>query len=168
MKAKVELEISKEDLEYELKELVSETAKPDIKKMIKTHAQPLIEAEVDKVLLPMVASVLTNEDLTFNYGYHDYPNDDKLKNRVESFTKQFLNKSVYLYSKTSTKPSDRYKSSNHGNTLIHSIVFDCIKEYIDEEFKPQVSEMVKTFMTNKKEMEILFKEQAKKLLEEIK
>lgn len=170
MKAKVELEIDKEDLLYELKELVSEKASPELKKMIKSHALPLITAEVDKVLLPVVASVLTNEDLSFNYGYHNYPNNDKLKNRVEAFTKSFLNKSVYDYNRDSKKPSERYavSSSDSNDTLITCIVKDSIREYINEEFKPIVSEMIKTFISNKAEMEELYKEEAKKLLAELK
>jgi len=171
MEAKVELKIDKEDLSYELKELVSEIATPTIKKMLVQEALPMVKNEIDKILEPLVISTLKDEQLMFGnldyYGGYD-PKLSNLDKRVGAFIKGFLNKTVYKYNDTSREPSKRYmtSSSNSDDTLISCIVKDAIKEFISNEFKPMVVEMVKDFVTNKEEMEKIYKNEAKKLLSE--
>lgn len=169
MKAKVELEIDKDDLSYELKELVAELATPEIKKMITSIALPLVKKEVDKILEPLVISTLSNEKLLFGsldyYGGYD-KNLSTLDNRVSVFMKGFLNKTVYKYNDSSRRPSEKYMSSSSGSddTLITCIVKDAIREFLSNEFKPIVSEMLKTFISDREKMQEMYTQEAKKLL----
>ncbi len=169
MKANVQLEIDKDDLSYELKELISELATPEIKKMIKEIALPLVKKEVDKILEPLVVSTLSSEQLLF--GSLDYYSGyDKslstLDNRVKAFMLGFLNKTVYKYNDSSRKPSEKYmtSSSDSDDTLITCVVKDAIKEFISNEFKPIVGEMLKSYISDIEKMKEIYTNEAKKLV----
>ena len=169
MKAKVELEIDKDDLSYELKELIAELATPEIKKMITSIALPLVKKEVDKILEPLVISTLSEEKLLFGtldyYGGYD-KHLSMLDNRVNAFMKGFLNKTVYKYNENSRKPSEKYmsSSSNNDDTLITCIVKDAIREFLNSEFKLIITEMIKTFISDKEKMKEVYIQETKKLL----
>ena len=167
MKAKIELEINKDDLSYELKELVRELAEDEIRAMIKQQANEMVRAEIDKILHPLVIRVLTEDKFDFNTGYHSYTSKAKLDEKLESMVIGYMNRPSYLYSKDKRKPSERYAASSGGgeNTpLINHIVSDEIKLFVDSEFLPKVTEMIKNFVTNKKKLEETFMAQAKQIL----
>ena len=74
MKAEIKLEIQKEDILEELSGLVRELAESEITKMIREQAQKMVQKEIDKILHPLVLSVLTDGKFDFNSGYRDYKN----------------------------------------------------------------------------------------------
>lgn len=167
MKAKVELEIDKDDLTYELKELVREIAESEIRGMIKQSAKEMVTAEIDKILHPLVLKVLTEEKFDFRTGYHDYNDKYSLDNKLKSMVVDYMNRPSYLYSSDRRTPSERYMPSSSGGdnmSLINHIVKDEIKFYVDTNFVPKVKALVEELVINKKQIEESLKEQTKKMV----
>lgn len=172
MKAEIKLEIGKEDLIYELKELVRELAETEIKKMIREQANEMVKEEIDKILHPLVLKVLTEEKFDFNSGYHSYTHKASLDEKLKNMTIAYLNRPSYLYSRDKRKPSERYSESSSGGektALINHIVSDEIRLFVDTEFVPKVKEMIEALVTDKKKIEEALKEQTRQMvLEKIK
>lgn len=172
MKAEIKLDIDKEDLSYELKELVRELAEGEIKKMIKELANEMVKQEIDKILQPLVLKVLTEDKFEFNSGYHSYTHQATLDEKLKNMTIAYLNRPSYLYSKDKRKPSERYSASSSGGestALINHIVSDEIRLFVDTEFVPKVKEMIESLVTDKKKIEDALKEQTRQMvLERIK
>jgi hypothetical protein len=167
MKAEIKLDINKEDLTYELKELIRELSETEIKKMIREQANEMVRNEIDKILNPLVLRVLTEEKFDFNTGYHNYTNKATLDDKLRSMTISYLNRPSYLYSREKRNPSERYASSSSGGestALINHIVSDEIKLFVDTEFVPKVKEMINSLVTDKKKIEDTLKEQTRQMV----
>lgn len=172
MKAEIKLEIQKEDILEELSGLVRELAESEITKMIREQAKKMVQKEIDKILHPLVLSVLTDGKFDFNSGYRDYKNKYSLDEKLKSITISYLNQPSYLYSKDKRIPSERYMKSSTGGedtSLINHIVSDEIRLFVDTEFAPKVKQMVELFVTDKEKIEATLKEQTRQMvLERIK
>jgi hypothetical protein len=167
MKAEIKLEIDKEDLTYELKELVKELAETEIKKMIRELANEMVKEEIDKILHPLVLKVLTEDKFDFNSGYMSFSHKATLDEKLKNMTIAYLNRPSYLYSRDKRKPSERYSASSSGgeNTaLINHIVSDEIRLFVDTEFVPKVKEMIESLVTDKKKIEDILKEQTRQMV----
>lgn len=163
MNAKVELEISKNELSDELENLVREIAEQEIIKLVNKKANELVKNEIDKILQPLVLSVLTENKFDFETGYHSYLDKRKLDDKLKSMVVSYLDNPNYLYSRTSVKPSERYKPGQ-GKPLLNHLVEDRIVAYIDEEFIPKIKPIVDNFLNEKKELEEFLKNKTKELL----
>jgi hypothetical protein len=168
MKAKVELEIEKEDLAYELNELVKQLSESEIRKMIKEQAREMVKVEVEKIVGPLVEKYLKEEK--FEHGNNSWNANSSIEDRVKNSVIGYLNEPVYLYSKDNKEPSKRYvRSSSNDKSRITRIVEDQIMFYVDETFTEKVKEIVSSLNSEKSKAEEIMRDQIKKtVLENIK
>lgn len=164
MNAKIELEITKEDLNYELESLIEQTCKAEITKLINEKAKEMVGAEIDKILQPLVLSVLTENKFEFESGYNGYIHKATLDDKLKSLVVKYLDRPTYAYSQTSQKPSERYKPSDSGKPLLNRLVDDRIIAYIDDQFIPKIKPIVDSFLNEKNELEEVLKNKTRELL----
>lgn len=166
MKAEIKLEIEKEDLNQELKNLVKKTAQDELKKMINEQAKEMVKEEINKILHPLVLQQLTEGEFYFNDSYL-YGNTQTIDDKIKGMVTKYLNTSNYLYSKSGKTPSEKYMPSSSGGektSLISHIVSDSVRDYVDTEFAPKVREMINEIVQDKDKLQAVLKEQAKELV----
>lgn len=148
MKANVVLEIEKEDLNYELKELISEIASTEIRKMVKETAQRLVEEEVKSIISPIVNSYLEEAVVGREYtsAYDRIPNRRDVDKYIKTVLMNYLDEPCYLYSKSSNKLAERYTPSSQGGektTRAEHWIMDKTRKYAETELFAVLDEMLK-------------------------
>lgn len=147
MKANINLEIGKEDLNYELSNLVSEIASEEIEKMVKAKAAALVEQEIKRIIAPIVDSYLENALVGRSYGYHSSdPSRRPVDDYIKSILIKYLDEPCYLYSKTSSKLSERYRPSSSGGTSTTRAEYwiqDKTRRFVDEELFVKMENKIK-------------------------
>lgn len=144
MEANINLKIDKDDLSYELKELVSEIASEEIRRMVKAVAEKMVRDEVQKVIQPIVDSYLETAQVGREHiSYHDKgPSRGEVDKYIKRIIQDYLDEPAYLYSETSEKLSHKYAiSSGHGNkTRAEMWVIDKSRKYVETELFGKMEE----------------------------
>jgi hypothetical protein len=173
MKANINLELSKDDLNCELENLVAEIAAEQIKKMVKDTAKELVEKEVKRIVSPIVDSYLQAAIVGREYECNS---NHIPKCEVDKYIKRtlqnYLDEPCYLYSKSSSNLSKRYKSSSSGGektTRAEHWIRDKVREYADTEIFFKIEKSIQVSINkiapSKEELnEIIKKEISKKLM----
>ncbi|CAM4018363.1 hypothetical protein [Mesobacillus zeae] len=166
MKANINLEISKEDLNYELENLVSQIASEQIGKLVKEKAESMVEQEVKRIIAPIVDSylqtIIVGEE---DFSYHcTKPRRTDVDTYIKKTLQKYLDEPCYKYSKTSNTLSGRYmKSSPSGDktTRAEHWIMDKTREYADNELfqkiDKRVEETVKSVIPNEEEIQEIIK-----------
>lgn len=167
MRGKVELEITAEDLQHQLRELVKETAGEEMTKMIRQTAEELVRKEIEKILEPLVLEVLTNEEFDFRDSYCGYKSKVELDDRIKSYVIGFLDQPCFEYSKSSSKPSERLHPSSQQDAcsrLEYFLVF-AIERYFDKHINEKMNVLVQKYLVDKGALQEIAKGQMKELLD---
>ncbi|PAD84975.1 hypothetical protein CHH57_02025 [Niallia circulans] len=172
MKANINLEIDKEDLNYELRSLVEEIAADEIRKLVKAHAEQMVKEEVKKIIAPIVDSFLETAEVGREYSYHS---NAVSRRNVDEYVKtiiiRYLDEPVYLYSRSSSKLSERYNKSSEKSEATRSErwVNEKAREFVDKELfvklEKRIEEVVKSLVPSeelineiiKKEIQMRFR-----------
>lgn len=167
MNGKLELSITPEDLQYEIQQLVESIAADEIRKLVKQTAAELVRKEVGKILEPLVVSVLTDEKFDFQTGWHSYKHKADLEGRIKRYVIDFLDQPCYLYSSSSSKPSERLRasSSNSEMSRLEHFMRFAIEKYFDEHINKKMELLVKKYVIEKSNLQEIAKNQMKSLLE---
>lgn len=173
MHARIDLEIDKEDLNYELQKLVAEIASEEITMMVKETAQKLVEEEVKRIIAPIVDSYLENAVVGREYTSHydRFPNRREVDKYIKAVLMNYLDEPVYLYSESSTKLSERYMPSSKGGgktTRAESWIIDKTKKYAETEIfgriDERLQEVAKQIIPNEERMQAIIQAELKKLI----
>jgi hypothetical protein len=168
MKANITLEIRKEDLEYELRDLISEIASEEIKVMVRKQAQEMVREEVKKIISPIVDSYLQTAIVGEEYWSHhsNKPPRMEVDKYIKRTLQDYLDEPCYRYSKTSTKLSEKYMPSSSGGdrtTRAEHWILDKVREYADKELflkiENKVTETVKSVIPNDDDIQEIIKRQ---------
>jgi hypothetical protein len=169
MKANINLEIYKEDLNCELENLVSEIASEQIKKLVKEKAEKLVEQEVKRIVSPIVDSYL--EDAQVGREYISYHSNDVSRRNVDEYIKRiikdYLDEPVYLYSKDSSELSKRYwkSSEKSGKTRAERWVTEKARRFVDNELFVKIEntmdQVVKTLIPSEETINEIIKNEVK-------
>lgn len=149
MKANVTLEIDKEDLNYELRELVRELAGEEVRRMVKAQAQSMVEEEVKRIVAPIVDEYLRDAEVGREHiSYHDKgPRRGNVDAFIKRIIKDYLDEPVYVYSKLSEKISERYhitsSKSMSDKTRAELWVIQKSIEFVDKNVFPALEERIK-------------------------
>lgn len=162
MKANISLELTKEDLEYEVQNLISEIAKNEIKNIVRSKADQMIEEELKDKISPIVEAYLENAKIKYD------SRDRNIDTYISGIIKDYLDEKVYVYSKSSDKLSEVYKKSsdNSGKSTRASMwvtkkAIESVDTYFYEEIQNLVEEKVKQIAPTKEEIEEIIKREIK-------
>lgn len=164
MKANISLEISKEDLNHELENLISEIASEQVEKLVKEKAESMIEQEVKRIIAPIVDSYL--QTVIVGEEYRSYHSDKPPRTDVDTYIKRtlqkYLDEPCYRYSESSNTLSGRYMpSSGDRTTRAEYWIMDKVKEYADTELfqkiDNRIEETVKSVIPNEEEIQEIIK-----------
>lgn len=164
MKANINLEIGKEDLNYELENLVSQIASEQIEKLVKEKAESMVEQEVKRIIAPIVDSYL--QTIIVGEEHLSYHSTKPRRTDVDTYIKRtlqkYLDEPCYKYSKTSNTLSGRYMpSSGDKTTRAEHWIMDKVREYADNELfqkiDKRVEETVKSVIPNDEEIQAIIK-----------
>lgn len=168
MKANISLEMSKDDLHYELQNLVSEIASEEIEKMVKEQAQELVKEELKKIISPIVDSYLQTAIVGEEYqSFHSKkPPRTEVDRYIRRTLQDYLDEPCFTFSKSSEKLSERYKpSSDRGTTRAEYWIFDKVEEYAKTELyqkiNKQVEEIARAVLPNEEEIQEIIKREVK-------
>jgi hypothetical protein len=170
MKANITLEISKEDLAYELQNLVSEIASDEVRSMVKKTAQELVKQEIKKIIAPVVDDYLKSALV----GSDEYNRNSISRRDIDSYIKRvisdYMDEPCYLYSKSSQKLSEKYCRSNGDRTTRSELwVIEKAREYAKTELFDYINNSVETklkaIMPSKEEIDAIIKS---KIVEQVK
>jgi hypothetical protein len=152
MKANISLEISKEDLNYELENLVSEIASEHIGKLVKDKAESMVEHEVKRIIAPIVDSYL--KTVIVGEEHRSYHSDKPPRTDVDTYIKRtlqkYLDEPCYHYSKTASKLSEKYRPSSSGGTNTTRAeywIMDKVREYADKELFQKIDARIAETVT---------------------
>lgn len=169
LKANINLELSKEDLNYELQNLVSEIATEQIKKMVKKEAESMVKQEVKRIISPIVDSYL--ENALVGREYISYHSNDISRRNVDEYIKSiivsYLDEPVYVYSKNSSELSKRYwkSSDNSDKTRAERWVNEKAKEFIDnglfKNIESEIEDIVKSLTPSEEEIQEIIKREVR-------
>jgi hypothetical protein len=162
MEGKIDITIESEEIGYYLKEVIRELCQGEIIQMVKETAKEKVGAEIDKIIEPLVMNTLTNEkfDCTACYSRRD-----GIDNRIKEAVVKFLDQPCYAYSKTETKPSERFRASVGCKTSRLELFMQyAIEKYMDEHLTARMAQTVKDYLQNKDEIERIAKEQTVEII----
>lgn len=164
MKANINLEIDKEDLNYELRNLVEEIAADEIEKLVKTHAEQMVKEEVKRIISPIVDSYLESADVGREYSYHsDVVSRRNVDEYIKTIIIRYLDEPVYLYSRSSSKLSERYNKSSEKSEATRSErwVNEKAREFVDKELfvklENRIDEVVKSLVPSEEKINEIIK-----------
>ncbi|MEK5524112.1 hypothetical protein [Heyndrickxia sp. FSL W8-0423] len=166
MKANISLEIGKEDLEYELQNLVSQIASEEIERMVKQQAQEMVKEEVKKIISPIVDDYL--KTVIVGEEYQSYHSSKPPRLEVDKYIKRvlqdYLDEPCYKFSRDSSKLSEKYRPSSSGGdrtTRAEHWINDKVKQYVDKELfqkiENRIEETVKAVTPNEEEIQEIIK-----------
>lgn len=168
MKANIALEIDKDDLNYELENLVSSIAAEEIKKMVRKKAEALVEQEVKKIIGPIVDSYLNKVIIGEEFAsiHSNRPSRTEVDRYIKRVLQDYLDEPCFTFNKDSNELAKRYmKSSSRGErtTRAERWVMDKTREFADKELfakiESQIEKTVKTVIpTDEQIQEIIKKE----------
>jgi hypothetical protein len=163
---KMEMNISDEELQYQVKQLVRELCESEIKKMIKNTAQSMVDKEISKIIHPLVLSELTEGKHDFIGNYHNYKHKGTLDSKLRIMIKKQLDLPVYNYNPEAKKLSQKYTAahSDSNPSLIEMVVKNEAEKIIFSTVVPEVETLVKKFIQDKEEIAKLVASKSKELL----
>ncbi|NYV64613.1 hypothetical protein HYI36_05045 [Bacillus sp. Gen3] len=165
MKANVNLEISKEDLNDELRHLISEIASDEIRRMVREESDQMIKEEIKRIVSPIVDSYLESAQVgRENISYHS---NDISRRHVDEYIKRlivsYLDEPVYLYSRDSSELSKRYwkASDKNDKTRAERWVNEKARSFVDNELfrkiEIRIEEVVKSLIPSEEEIHEIIK-----------
>ncbi|MNW51987.1 hypothetical protein D3C74_294880 [compost metagenome] len=169
MEANITMKLDKEDLSYELRELVEQLATDEIERMVKAEAEQMVKEEVRRIVAPIVDSYLDKAKVGSEIrSAHDR---GPFRNEADVFIKRiiqaYLDEEVYLYAKDSEKLSEKYAiSSGYGNkTRAELWVIEKARNYADTELLGKMNEHIdqtlKEIMPSKEQIQAMINEAVK-------
>ena len=162
MEGKIDITIESEEIGYYLKEVIRELCQEEIIRMVKEAATEMVRAEIDKIIEPLVMNTLTNEkfDCTACYSRRD-----GIDNRIKDAVVKFLDQPCYAYSKTATKPSERFQTSTGSKTSRLELFMQyAIEKYMEEHLTAKMAQLAKDYLQNKEEIEQIAREQTVEII----
>jgi hypothetical protein len=165
MKANITLEIRKEDLEYELQELISEIASEEIKAMVRKQAQEMVREEVKKIISPIVDSYLQTAIVGEEYSHHsNKPPRMEVDKYIKRTLQDYLDEPCYKFSRDSSKLSEKYRPSSSGGdrtTRAEHWIMDKTRAYVDKELfikiESRIEETVKSIIPKEEQIQEIIK-----------
>ena len=173
MKANITLELTKEDLSYELEKLISEIASEEIRNMVKEKVDLMVEQEIKRIIAPIVDSYLENAQVGREYvPYNDStPTRRHVDDYIKKILMNYLDEPCYVYSRDSSELSKRYWKSSEGGertTRAEHWIKDKVREYVDRELfqviENKINETVKALIPSKEEIDEIIKREIKERL----
>lgn len=172
MRANINLEIDKEDLNYELKELVAEIASSEITRLVRETAKKMVEEEVKRIIAPIVDKFLENALVGREFNYHEGNISRRgVDEYVAIVLKQYLDEPVYLYSKSSNELSKRYMPSSPGGekkTRAEQWVIEKARQYADTELfailDARLQEVAKQIIPSEERIQEIIRAEMKRLI----
>jgi hypothetical protein len=166
MKANINLELGKDDLKYELENLVSEIASEQIEKLVRQKAEYMVEQEVKKIIAPIVDSYL--QTVIVGEEHLSYHSNKPPRTDVDTYIKRtlqnYLDEPCYRYSKLSNKLSERYAhSSGDKTTRAEYWIMDKVEEYVNNELfnklETKINEIIKSITPNDEQIQEIIKKE---------
>lgn len=147
MKANINLELSKSDLNYELECLVSEIASEQVNKLVKEKAEELVENEVKRIIEPIVDSYLRTVVVGEEYRsmYDDKPPRSDVDKYIKRILQNYLDEPCFVFSKTSSKLGERYMPSSSGGSKTTGAeywIIDKVREYTNTELFEKIEDAI--------------------------
>ncbi|GGJ48883.1 hypothetical protein [Virgibacillus salexigens] len=168
MKANINLEINKEDLNYELECLVSEVASEQVEKMVREQATEMVREEVEKIISPIVDSYLKTAIVGEEYKsiHSDKPPRTEVDRYIKRTLQNYLDEPCFVFAKNSNKLSEKYMKSGSGGTKTtraeHWII-DKTREYADKELfskiDSQIEETIKSVIPTGEQIQEIIKQE---------
>ncbi|EQB35027.1 hypothetical protein M948_18145 [Virgibacillus sp. CM-4] len=167
MKANINLEINKEDLNYELECLVSEVASDQVEKMVREQATEMVREEVEKIISPIVDSYLKTAIVGEEYkSFHsDKPPRTEVDQYIKRTLQNYLDEPCFVFDKNSNKLSKKYMKSSDGDrtTRAEHWIMDKAREYADKELfskiDSQIEETIKSVIPTGEQIQEIIKQE---------
>ena len=172
MKATVNLEIDKEDLNYELKELIAEIASSEVTRLVRETAQKMVEEEVKKIVGPIVDKYLETALVGREFNYHEKNISKRpVDEYIQCVINKYLSEPVYHYSKTSNDLSKKYMPSSSGGekkTRAEQWVTEKAQQYVDNELfailEAKLNEVAKHIIPSEERIQEIIKAEMKRMV----
>lgn len=172
MKAKIDIEIGSEDINYTLKEVIEEIAESEIKQIVRQSAKEIVEQEVKNIIAPIIEKYLENVLVGRKYEYHNQaPYQTEVDQYIKAVLVKYLDEPSYAYSKTSNKLSERYAPSSSGGNKVTRAelwIIDKTREYAETELfvklDKKIQDVAGKLIPNEEKMNEMIKENLKVLL----
>jgi len=166
MQANIAVEVHSDDISYHLREVITDLVGEEIKVLTNTLARDMVQQEIDKILEPLVISVLTKEEFSFNRGYDYYHSGTAVKGMTRLMVKDYLDQPCYSYSQSSNKPSGRLKksSSRSDPSRLEQFLRFAIERYFDEHIEAKMADLTKNYLQGKEAIEEIAKQKMTDLL----
>jgi hypothetical protein len=163
------IEFTDSEILYELREVIKELFENKIESLIDDKANKIIEEEVENKLHPIIEKSLNNEKFIEHHGWrNDYTGEKTIDEIVKQVVSNYLNDRVYLYSRTSDTPSERYAKTSSSNTdnptRLEMFLIYCIERYIDKNIADKMENITKSFIEQRGDILKVAKEQMQELL----
>jgi len=174
MKANINLELDKEDLTYELSNLVSEIATKDITRLVKEKAEKMIEQEIERIISPIVDNYLQNALIGREHlSYHDNSSIHRtdVNKYIERTLQRYLDEPSYRFSNTSSEMSKRYmKSSDKGSKTraelwVNEKVIKCVDEVLFKKMEDKIEATISEIVPTEEMIEEIIKREIKNKFE---
>ncbi|MCC2250056.1 hypothetical protein JUJ52_08760 [Virgibacillus sp. AGTR] len=168
MKANINLEINKEDLNYELECLVSKVASEQVKKMVREQATDMVREEVEKIIAPIVDSYLKTAIVGEEYKpiHSDKPPRTEVDKYIKRTLQNYLDEPCFRYSNTASKLGEKYMPSSSGGTKTTRAeywIMDKAREYADKELfskiDSQIEETIKSVIPTGEQIQEMIKQE---------
>lgn len=114
MKANINLEIDKEDLNEELRDLVKRIAASEIKEMVKSTAEQMVKEAVSEIVKPIVDEYLEQALVgRLHISHHEKgPNRRPVDDYIKWIITAYLDEPVYRYSDRDNTISGKFARSS--------------------------------------------------------
>jgi hypothetical protein len=169
MEANITMKLDKEDLSYELKELVERLAAEEIQRMVRTEVEQMVKEEARRIVAPIVDSYL--EKAMVGSECRSAHDRGPFRSEADVFIKRiiqsYLDEPTYLYSETSNKLSEKYAiSSGHGNkTRAEMWVIEKARKFAETELLGKMNDHIditlKEIMPSEEHIQSMIKEAVK-------
>ena len=173
MKGNIQLEISTEELHYELQSFIEKIARNEVTRLVEETAKSMVESEVKKIVAPIVDKYLETALVGREYEYHEREQITKrpVDDFIVSVLKKYLDEPVYHYSKTSNELSKKYMPSSRGGekkTRAEQWVTSKAQEYVDSELFPQMEQemnlIIKKIVPDKDQIQEIIKAEMRRMI----
>ena len=174
MKGNIQLEISTDELRYELQSFIEKIAKGEVTRLVAETAKSLVEVEVKKIIAPIVDKHLETALVGRDYEYHEWGQITKrpIDDFIVTVLKKYLDEPVYHYSKNSNELSKKYMPSSRGGekkTRAEQWVTSKAQEYVDTQLFPEMeqemNEIIAKIVPNKDQIQEIIKAEIRRMVE---
>lgn len=164
MKGIIEVDFSSEDVRNTLYEVIEDMVAGQMPGLVREVAAPRIEAEITKIIKPVVQQILTKQK--FKFGRSTYGFQETLEQRLRTAVVEYLDQPCFVYSGTSALPSERLMKSAEGKSRLEHFMDFALESYFNEHIEARAAELIDRLALDEKRLNEMIRKQLIALIEE--